>query len=176
MKYLNIAAACGAALMSLVIAGDAGAEAQTETLVPGSALAGVHGLAVTGDGQILAGSVIGNALWQVNTKSGVAEVLVGGPEGQADDVVIGPDGAPLWTSFLQGVIRSRDAEGSLKVLAEGLQGINSLAFSRDGTRLFASQVFLGDALWEIDLTGARAPRQIAVGMGGFNGFEAGADG
>lgn len=176
MTYLNKAAACGAVLMSLVIAEGARADEMPEILVPGSALAGVHGLAVTEDGQILAGSVIGNVLWQVNPQSGAAQVLVGGPEGQADDVVIGPDGAPVWTSFLQGVIRSRDAEGGLKVLAEGLSGINSLAFSRDGTRLFASQVFLGDALWEIDLTGASAPRQIAAGMGGFNGFEAGADG
>jgi hypothetical protein len=37
-------------------------------------------------------------------------------------------------------------------------------------------VFIGDALWEIDIAGAKAPRLIAKDMGGFNGFEVGPDG
>lgn len=171
----RLTCAAVAAMMG-AMAGAAGAEAP-EILVPGSAFAGVHGLAVAPDGAILAGSVIGNALWRVDPGSGAAEIAVPAPLGQADDVVIGPDGGAVWTAFLQGVIRAQDpATGEIRVLAEGLPGINSLAFSRDGTRLFASQVFLADALWEIDLSGEQPPRPIADGMGGFNGFEAGADG
>src|SRR5690606_4430795 len=63
----------------------------------------------------------------------------------------------------------------VKQLASGLPGINSLAFKQDG-RLFATQVFLGDALFEIDPAGVTAPRKIMEGMGGLNGFEFGADG
>ena len=43
-------------------------------------------------------------------------------------------------------------------------------------QLYASQVFLGDAMWEIDVAGVKAPRLIAKDLGGFNGFEVGPDG
>jgi sugar lactone lactonase YvrE len=53
-------------------------------------------------------------------------------------------------------------------------GINSLAFNKEG-RLFATQVFLGDALYEIDLTGQKKNRKIAEKLGGLNGFDFGPD-
>ncbi|HBT06597.1 MAG TPA: hypothetical protein DEB22_09265, partial [Alcanivorax sp.] len=43
-------------------------------------------------------------------------------------------------------------------------------------RLFATQVFMGDALYEIDRSGEQPPRKIIEGMGGLNGFEFGPDG
>jgi len=61
-----------------------------------------------------------------------------------------------------------------------MSGPNSLAFGKDG-RLFVSEVFLGDALYEIDLKAVDKPdfkpfprgelRRIAEKMGGLNGFE-----
>ncbi len=82
-----------------------------------------------------------------------------------------------WTSFLQGVIRYRENDGAaIRVLAKDLPGINSLAFDQRSGKLYASQVFLGDAMWEIDITGNQPPRQIAKDMGGLNGFEVGPDG
>ena len=42
-------------------------------------------------------------------------------------------------------------------------------------RLYATQVFLGDALYEIDVDGAKPPRKIMEKMGGLNGFEFGPD-
>jgi len=59
-------------------------------------------------------------------------------------------------------------------LAEGLPGINSLAFNNEG-RLFATQVFWGDALYEIDLSGQKKTRKIAEKLGGLNGFDFGPD-
>ena len=58
--------------------------------------------------------------------------------------------------------------------ASGLPGINSLAYRKDG-RLYATQVFLGDALYEIDTEGVKPPRKIMEKMGGLNGFEFGPD-
>ena len=52
--------------------------------------------------------------------------------------------------------------------------INSLAFRKDG-RLLRLAVFLGDTLYEIDVEGAKPPRQIMEKMGGLNGFEFGPD-
>src|SRR5260370_35954218 len=62
----------------------------------------------------------------------------------------------------------------MKKLASGLPGINSLAYRKDG-RLYATTVFLGDTLYEIDVEGVKPPRVIMEKMGGLNGFEFGPD-
>jgi sugar lactone lactonase YvrE len=79
-----------------------------------------------------------------------------------------------WTGFLAGDLYSRKGDGPIKKLASGLPGINSLAFRKDG-RLYATTVFLGDTLYEIDVEGVKPPRQIMEKMGGLNGFEFGPD-
>ena len=93
----------------------------------------------------------------------------------ADDIAFAPDGTMAWTGFLTGDSTRRKGEGPVKKLASGLPGINSLAFASDG-RLYATQVFLGDALYEIDVEGVKPPRKIMEKMGGLNGFEFGPDG
>jgi streptogramin lyase len=76
-----------------------------------------------------------------------------------------------------GMIRYRENDAApMRVLAKDLPGINSLDFDRRNGKLYASQVFLGDALWEIDVAGTNPPRLIRKDMGGFNGFEVGPDG
>ena len=151
--------------------------AAPDALVAPSSFTGVHGLAVDKQGRLLAGSVVGNAIWEVDRSTGAAKILVGGPEGQADDIAIGANGEMAWTNYLQGQIRLRERDGApMRVLATGLPGINSLDFDRRNGKLYASQVFLGDALWEIDVAGVKPPRLIAKDLGGFNGFEVGPDG
>jgi sugar lactone lactonase YvrE len=148
-----------------------------EVVVPPSSFTGVHGLAVDKRGRLLAGSVVGNAIWEVDRNTGAAKVLVDGPEGQADDIAIGPNGEMAWTNYLMGMLRYRENDGApMRVLAKDLPGINSLDFDRRNGRLYASQVFLGDALWEIDVAGTKPPRLIAKDLGGLNGFEVGPDG
>ncbi len=73
-----------------------------------------------------------------------------------------------------------EPNGKIIEVASGMGGPNSLAFGKDG-RLFVSEVFLGDALYEIDLKNADKPdfkpfpraelRRVAEKMGGLNGFE-----
>jgi streptogramin lyase len=148
-----------------------------EVLVAPSAFGGVHGLAVDRQGRLLAGSVVGYSLWQVDRQSGAARVLVGAPEGQADDIAVGPRGELAWTNYLMGMVRYRENDAApMRVLAKDLPGLNSLDFDRRSGKLYASQVFLGDALWELDVAGAAPPRLIAKDIGGFNGFEVGPDG
>lgn len=148
-----------------------------QPLVAPSEFKGVHGLAVDQQGRLLAGSVVGNSIYQVDKQTGEASILVGPDEGQADDIAIGPNGEMAWTGFYLGKIMYRENDDApIKVLAEGLPGINSIAFNQKTGQLYASQVFLGDALWEIDPKGEQEPRQINKDMGGFNGFEVGSDG
>lgn len=148
-----------------------------QVVVAPSSFKGVHGLAVDKQGRLLAGSVVGMSITQVDAATGKSTILVDAPQGQADDIAIGPKGEMAWTSFLQGVLRIRENDSApIRVIAKDLPGINSLAFDPKSGKLYASQVFLGDALWEIDVTGAKPPRLIKKDMGGLNGFEVGADG
>jgi sugar lactone lactonase YvrE len=154
-----------------------GASAQTyevTELVPGSAFHGVHGLGIDKAGRLFAGSVAGAALYEVDRANGTAKIAIPSPEGMADDIAFAPDGTMAWTGFLTGDLYARKGEGPIKKLASGLPGINSLAFRKDG-RLYATQVFLGDALYEIDVEGVKPPRKIMEKMGGLNGFEFGPD-
>ncbi|MGJ7511746.1 hypothetical protein [Variovorax sp. GT1P44] len=154
-----------------------GAWAPPEAIVAPSSFSGVHGLAIDRQGRLLAGSVVGNSLWEVDRQTGAARVLIKSVEGQADDIAVGPRGELAWTNYLMGMLRTRDSDGApMRVLAKDLPGLNSLDFDRRNGKLYASQVFLGDALWEIDVAGQKPPRLIKKDMGGFNGFEVGPDG
>ncbi len=145
-----------------------------EEVTPPAPFHGIHGMAFDQDNRLLAGSVLGQTIYEIRP-NGDHRVLIGPPLGQADDLAVREDGLLAWTGFLDGKIYARQGEGEIRVLAEGLPGLNSLAFAPDG-RLFATQVFLGDALYEIDLEGEKPARQIMKDMGGLNGFEFGADG
>lgn len=148
-----------------------------QALVAPSSFTGVHGLAVDQKGRLLAGSVVGYSVWEVDRTTGAARVMIPGPDGQADDIAVGPGSALAWTNYLMGMVRYRENDSApIKVLAKDLPGLNSLDFDRRTGKLYASQVFLGDALWELDVQGVKPPRLIAKDMGGFNGFEVGPDG
>jgi len=165
------------AAVAVTVIFSAGASAQTyevTKLVPGSAFHGVHGLGIDKAGHLYAGSVAGAALYEVDLKNGSAKIVIPSPEGMADDIAFAPDGTMAWTGFLTGDLYSRKGDGPLTKLASGLPGINSLAYRKDG-RLYATTVFLGDALYEIDVEGAKPPRLIMEKMGGLNGFEFGPD-
>lgn len=167
----------------------------TQILVPGSHFHGVHGLAFNKDDQLFVGSVVGQTIYRVNIDSGDVDIFVDAPAGMADDIAFAPDGTMAWTAFLTGTIYvQRPGQREARVIATGLPGINSLAFRIEKDkepRLFASQVFLGDALWEIDLKdlknvdrpdfkpinyadGQRKP--VMSDIGGLNGFDFGPEG
>lgn len=169
--------ALGATVAAIILCAGSGASAQTyevTRLVPGSAFHGVHGLGIDKSGRLFAGSVAGAALYEVDRAGGTAKIAIPSPEGMADDIAFAPDGTMAWTAFLTGDLYARKGDGPVRKLASGLPGINSLAFRKDG-RLYATQVFLGDALYEIDVEGVKPPRKIMEKMGGLNGFEFGPD-
>ena len=148
-------------------------------LVPGSWFHGVHGLAFNKDDQLFAGSVVGQTLYRVQVDSGEVDRFIDPPTGMADDIAFADDGTMAWTAFLLGKVYVRRGNKTVEV-AHGMSGPNSLAFGKDG-RLFVSEVFLGDALYEIDLKNVDKPefksfarselRRIAEKLGGLNGFE-----
>ncbi len=136
---------------------------------------GLHGLAVEPDGTILAGSVVGQAIYAVNPATGEVTTRMGPPDGMADDIAFGPDGVMAWTGYLTGKVFVQENGGAPRMVSSGLPGSNSLAFTKDG-KLYMTQVFLGDALYEVDWKGATGARLIRKDLGGLNGFEIGPDG
>jgi len=146
----------------------------TEFIGP-SPFHGLHGLAVEPDGTILAGSVVGQAIYAVNPQTGEVTERMGPPNGMADDIAFGPKGEMAWTGYLTGKLFIQDKGGEPRMISQGLPGSNSLAFTKDG-KLYFTQVFLGDALYEADVTGAQPARLIRKDLGGLNGFEIGPDG
>ena len=173
------------AVAALAVAGPALAQSAApkeynqQFLVPGSWFHGVHGLAFNKDDQLFAGSVIGQAIYRVQVDSGEVDRFIEPPTGMADDIAFAEDGTMAWTAFLLGKVYIRKGNKTIEV-ANGLNGPNSLAFSKDG-RLYVSEVFLGDALYEIDVKNVDKPdfkatprndlRRIADKLGGLNGFE-----
>jgi sugar lactone lactonase YvrE len=148
---------------------------ELDTLVPGSVFRGIHGLAFGPDGHIYTGSVIGQAIYRVDPASGITSVAVPPPLGLADDIEFAADGTMYWTGFFNGsVYKLAPGSHTPTQLAADLPGMNSLALDNKG-RLFATQVYLGDALWEIDTRGVAKPRLIQRDIGGLNGFDFGPD-
>lgn len=181
------------AMLALIVAGSALAQQATPSasapppreynqqfLVPGSSFHGVHGLAFNKDDQLFAGSVIGQTLYHVQVDSGEVDRVVEPPSGMADDIAFADDGTMAWTAFLMGKVYVRRPNGKIIEVANGLSGPNGIGFTKEG-RLFVSEVFLGDALYEIDLKNVDKPdfkpfgvkdlRRVAEKLGGLNGFE-----
>jgi sugar lactone lactonase YvrE len=143
---------------------------------PGSPFHGIHGLRFDGEGRLHATSVIGQSIYRVNTASGSTELVVGPPEGMGDDLAFAADGTMYWTAIEDGIIYARAPTGKIRRVVENRKGVNAISFSPDRKRLFFSLVFYGDALYELDQTGAAPPRLIAENIGGLNAFQVGADG
>lgn len=169
---------CAVSMLALAACGGEAAKPVTwevtEFIGP-SPFHGLHGLAVEEDGTILAGSVVGQAIYAVNPATGEVTERMGPPDGMADDIAFGPNGEMAWTGYLTGKVFIQDKGGTPRMISEGLLGSNSLAFTKEG-KLYFTQVFLGDALYEADVTGATPARLIRKDLGGFNGFEVGPDG
>ena len=170
-----------AVLVAAMVSGCGGDAAPTsyrmDVLVPGgSPFHGVHGLRFDQDDNLFAVSVIGQSVFQVSTDDGTVETFVGPREGMADDLAIGPDGTFVWTAIEDGIVYARSPDGEVRRLMENQRGVNAVSFSPDGSRLFVTQVFYGDALYELDITGIREPRLILQDIGGLNAFEVGEDG
>ena len=147
-----------------------------EQIVAGSGFHTANGVAFGPDGRLFVASVAGESIFALDLATGAIETIVGPPAGEADDLAFSPAGDMIWTAFLEGIVRMKSVNGQVKDLASGLPGVNSIAFTRDGKRLFVGQVFMGDGMWEIDLAGSAAPRLVASDTGGINACQFGPDG
>ena len=152
---------------------------EVTALVPGSVMHGVQGLAFDANGALYGASFFGQSIYKIDPASGRVDVAFGTPEGEGDDVAIGPEGTPAagiiaWTAVSS--VHSLRPDGTHQVLVANAPRANPIAFSKDG-RLFFSQSGTPDnELWEIDPLGAKPARLVSKGQGRLNGFDFGPDG
>ena len=180
MRMIHVT--CAAVLMAAAILQSCekpAPKAEVSALVPGSVMHGVQGLAFDAKGALYGASFFGQSLYKIDPVSGRVEIAFGSPEGEGDDVAIGPEGTPAagiiaWTAV--GSVHSLRPDGTHHVLVPSAPRANPIAFSKDG-RLFFSQSGTPDnELWEIDPLGAKPARLVAKGQGRLNGFDFGPDG
>ncbi|HBM87921.1 MAG TPA: hypothetical protein DD437_05215, partial [Rhodobiaceae bacterium] len=101
-----------AAMLMPVHAAEGMAGFTLEEVVPGSAFHGIHGITFTSDNRLLAGSVLGRAIYEIDAETGDTSIYIDAPEGMADDLEEGPNGELGWTAFLDGkyYLRTKDGE------------------------------------------------------------------
>jgi sugar lactone lactonase YvrE len=154
---------------------------QVSVLVPGSVIHAVEGIAFGNDGKLYGTSIHAQAVYRIDVTTGAVEIAVASPDGESDDVSIGPKNTPAadviaWTAQTTGEIRMLRPGGKPETILPNVPRVNPIAFNAQG-RLFTAQVGAGDdTLWELDVTGKKPPRVVLKGQGRLNGFGFGSDG
>ena len=156
------------------------ADPTVAVLAQGSPLHGANGVMFGPDGRLYVASVASSVVASVDPESGAVVERWGPDEGVngPDDLAFGPDGSLFWTDIVGGHVGRRTPDGTTTVVASPSPGVNPITFSDDG-RLFVSQCFLGDQLFEVDPDGIEEPRLIHGELGpgcGLNGMDWGPDG
>jgi sugar lactone lactonase YvrE len=129
------------------------------------------------DGLLYVASVIGSEIVVLEPETGsVNRRISEGVEGP-DDIAFSSDGSFYWTSILTGEVAGIRPDGSRVTAAWLTPGSNPITFSADD-RLFVSQCFFDDKLYEVDPAGREQPRLISDALGphcGLNGMDWGPD-
>ena len=178
---LPLAAAVGLLLVCVEAPRASAQTAPTVTvLAQGGPLHGSNGILFGPDGNLYIASVVSSAILAIDPESGATVSLWGAGDGVngPDDLAFGPDGSLYWTDIAVGEIGKRAPDGTTSIVGAPGPGANPITFSDDG-RLFVSQCFLDDHLFEIDPDGVDEPRLINDELGpgcGLNGMDWGPDG
>jgi sugar lactone lactonase YvrE len=163
--------------------GEPGGEAESAPAMPegvsvlteGGPFHGINGIHFGPDGLLYLASVVTPAVAAIDPESGAILESWGEAEGvlSPDDVAFGPDGSAYWTDIAHGTVGRRSPDGTSSVVADLGPGVNPVTVSDDG-RLFVSQCFMDDKLYEVDPAGAGEARLINGDLGpgcGLNGMD-----
>jgi sugar lactone lactonase YvrE len=156
---------------------EAPAEHSVRVLATGAAISGANGIHFGPDGLLYVASVLGSELVVLDPDSGEVKRRIAEGVDSPDDVAFHSDGTVYWTSILTGEVAGLRPDGSRVRAAQLTPGSNPITFSPDD-RLFVSQCFFDDKLYEVDPAGVEAPRLISDELGphcGLNGMDWGPD-
>ena len=153
------------------------AEISATVFATGASISGANGMDFGPDGLLYVASVIGSELVVLDPDSGEVKRRISEGVNSPDDIAFSSDGSIYWTSILTGEVAGMRPDGSLVTAARLTPGTNPITFSPDD-RLFVSQCFFDDKLYEVDPMGEAPPRLISDQLGprcGLNGMDWGPD-
>jgi sugar lactone lactonase YvrE len=149
------------------------------TIVEGAALRGANGIIFDDRDVLHVAGVDARQIVVMDPETG--EILdTFGPEigvDVPDDLIFGPDGSLYWTTFYFGEVGRLAPDGAVTKQFVA-PGANPVTFSDDG-RLFTSQCFAGETVFELSPDLDAPPREVISFPGtscGLNGMDWGPDG
>jgi sugar lactone lactonase YvrE len=151
------------------------ASSEGKLLVRGAPIHGANGIFFDKYDRLHIASFLGREIVVMDPRTGAILDRLGLPKidvGTPDDLIFGPDGSLYWTSPVSGEVNRLSATGVRTTQVVG-PGVNPITFSDDG-RLFVSECFIGDVLFELDPNLVLPPRVIRSDLGpgcGLNGMD-----
>jgi len=128
---------------------DASPDMAAPILARGAIISGANGMHFGPDGMLYVASVIGSEIVVLDPETGTVIRRIRDGVNSPDDIAFSSDGSFYWTSILSGEVAGIGPDGSLVTAARLTPGSNPITFSPDD-RLFVSQCFFDDQLYEVD--------------------------
>ncbi|MEI9997467.1 MAG: hypothetical protein WDM91_22930 [Rhizomicrobium sp.] len=136
---------------------------------------GSNGMQFGPDGRLHVAEMMGSRISALDTATGEVTVVspVNGAIHQPDDLAFDSRGNIFATEIMEGRVGALMADGTTKVLADGMPSVNGITVS--GDRIFVDEFRAGGRMWEVFLDGS-APRLIADEVQWPNALSLGPDG
>ena len=169
-RFVGALVVCG-----LVAAACAGLAAAADNVLVQGNLPGTYGVRFGPNGNLYV-CALGAGIAVLDLGQGQMVDLIGPERGVngPEDVNFGPDGSMYWSQMFTGEIGRMAPDGTVTTQMIG-PGINSIVFSDDG-RMYVTEPWYTDSLYEIDPTLVEPPELLAQGIGGLKNPEFGPDG
>ena len=135
------------------------------TLVESTPLRGCNGLIFGPDGALYVCQTSPNSISRIKLQgkhTPRVETFVGPNHGviTPDDITVDDDGNFYATSAIGGEVYKIDSQGMKSVIARGLSGPNGISYDEESGRLFMTECFWGNRIFELDPNGVAPPRLV----------------
>ncbi len=169
-RFVGALVICGLAAAACV-----GSAAAADDVLAQGNLPGTYGVRFGPDGNLYVCS-LGAGIAVLDLGQGRMVDLIGPERGVfgPEDVNFGPDGSMYWAQMFTGEVGRMAPDGTVTTQMIG-PGVNSIVFSADG-RMFVTEPWYTDTLYEVDPTFVEIPALLAQGIGGLKNPEFGPDG
>lgn len=145
------------------------------TLIEPTPLRGCNGLIFGPDGALYVCQTGANTISRIELRARRPRVttFVGPYHGVyvPDDITVDDEGNFYATSAITGEVYKINSLGMKEVIARGLSGPNGISYDEETGRLFMSECFWGNNVYELDPEGVDPPRLITNALAVPEGFD-----